>query len=57
MAEQNEAMEAIKNCAECKKVISKAKRYYRNGAYYCNKNCYKKQMGTAAAAANSSEEK
>jgi len=57
MAEQKEVVEAIKNCAECKKQISRAKRYYRNGAYYCNKGCYKKKMGAATAAADSSEEK
>jgi len=45
MAEQTEA---IKNCAECKKPISRAKRYYRNSAYYCNKNCYQKKMAGAA---------
>ena len=50
MAEQNEVVEAVKNCAGCKKVIKKAKRYYRNGAYYCNKNCYKKKMSSADAA-------
>ena len=55
MAEQNEVVEVIKNCAECKKVISRARRYYRNGAYYCNKNCYKKKAGTAAESVNSSE--
>ena len=44
MAEQAEAtQEAVKNCAGCKKAISRAKRYYRNGAYYCNKNCYNKK--------------
>ena len=45
MAEQTEEkVEAVKNCAGCKKSISRAKRYYRNGAYYCNKNCYKKML-------------
>ena len=45
MAEEKEVKEAGKNCPSCKKVMKKKKRYYRNGAYYCNKNCYK----TAAA--------
>jgi hypothetical protein len=49
MAKQKEAPESVKNCAECKKPLSIAKRYYRNGSYYCNKNCYKKKMGGAAA--------
>jgi len=44
MAEKTEVAEAVRNCAECKKQISRAKRYYRNGAYYCNKNCYRKKI-------------
>ncbi len=52
MAEKNEAAEAAKeaakNCAGCKKSISRAKRYYRNGAYYCNKNCYQKKIESDA---------
>ena len=49
MVDQSEVIEAAKNCAECKKSISRAKRYYRNGVYYCNKNCYKKKVAVAAA--------
>lgn len=48
MAEQTqtvEVTEAVRNCAECKKPIKRARRYYREGAYYCNKNCYRKKMG------------
>ena len=41
MAEEKEVKEVGKNCPECKKVMKKKKRYYREGAYYCNKNCYK----------------
>ena len=53
MADQNGMAEAAKNCAGCKKPISRAKRYYRNGAFYCNKNCYKKKVaGDAAKAAD-----
>ena len=44
MAEKAEAVEVASNCAECKKSISRAKRYYRDGAFYCNKNCYKKKI-------------
>ena len=51
MADKNEMAEAAKNCAECKKSISRAKRYYRNGAFYCNKNCYQKKMAALAAKA------
>ncbi|GEM_PF-3174816 len=42
-----------KNCAACKKILKRKKRYYRNGTYYCNKNCFKKasQKETVEAAA------
>lgn len=39
MAEQTN--EALKNCAACKKPVSKAKKYYRDGKYYCNQNCWR----------------
>ena len=60
MAEQTqtvEVTEAVRNCAECKKPIKRARRYYREGAYYCNRNCYRRRMekdksgGEAAAPA------
>ena len=41
--EKKEVTEHGKNCGSCKKVLKKKKRYYRNGAYYCNVNCYKKK--------------
>lgn len=41
--------EPVKNCAGCNKPLKKAKRYYCNGKYYCNKRCHKK-AGTAEAA-------
>ena len=47
MAEPTQATdvtEAVRNCAECKKPIKMARRYYRNGAYYCNRNCHRKKM-------------
>lgn len=56
MAEQTETAEAAKNCAGCKKIISRAKRYYRNGVYYCNKNCYDKKAAENAAKAKEEEE-
>lgn len=34
--------EPVKNCAGCNKPLRKAKRYYRNGKYYCTKRCWKK---------------
>ncbi len=46
--------EETKNCASCGKPMKKAKRYYRNGKYYCNKNCFK---GKGKAAAQSKEPK
>jgi len=50
MAEQTEAIvEVAKNCAGCKKILSQAKKYYRNGAYYCNKNCFNKKSAEDAA--------
>ncbi len=55
MADPSEAAEVAKNCAECKKSISRAKRYYRNGAYYCNKNCYQKKVAEAAGKSAESE--
>ena len=44
MAEQAGAalQDEIKNCPGCKKPLKRAKRYYRNGGYYHNKNCWKK---------------
>lgn len=39
MAEQTATVEEVKNCAACNKPLKKAKRFYRNGKYYCNKNC------------------
>ena len=44
MAEQTAAtavVEETKNCVGCGKPMKRAKRYYRNGKYYCNKNCFK----------------
>ena len=52
MAEEAKAavVEEIKNCPACKKPLKKARRFYRNGAYYCNNNCFKKVKATAAEA-------
>ncbi|MBF0511318.1 MAG: hypothetical protein HQL13_03220 [Candidatus Omnitrophica bacterium] len=60
MAEANEApvVEEVKNCPTCKKPMKRARRYYRNGAYYCNNNCFKKAQATAKEnAGTQSEEK
>ncbi|MDD5005615.1 MAG: hypothetical protein PHS93_03825 [Candidatus Omnitrophica bacterium] len=29
------------NCVACNKALKIVKRYYRDGKYFCNKNCYK----------------
>ena len=39
---QAPVVEEVKNCPACKKPLKKARRFYRNGAYYCNNNCFKK---------------
>lgn len=44
-------VEEIKNCPACKKPLKKARRFYRNGGYYCNNNCFKKVQADAKAAA------
>ncbi len=51
MAEQTEKKEISKNCPACKKIMKAKKRYYRNGGYYCNKNCFKKATAPAEEAA------
>lgn len=43
-----EAVEQVKNCPACKKPLKKARRYYRNGAYYCSINCFKKAKAAKA---------
>lgn len=45
-----------KNCAACGKPMKKAKRYYRNGKYYCNKNCFKGKGKAAAGAKTGAKE-
>ncbi len=43
MAEQTAAptTESLKNCFGCKKPMKRVQKYYRNGHYFCNKNCWK----------------
>jgi len=43
--------EEMKNCPACKKHLNRAKRYYRNGQYFCNKNCWSNTNKKAAEAA------
>ncbi len=49
MAEEKKTPEPVKNCAGCNKPIKKAKRFYRNGKYYCNKKCSKTASKPAEA--------
>ena len=44
-------VEEVKNCPSCKKPMKKARRFYRNGSYYCNSNCFKKAVASAKPAA------
>lgn len=57
MAEEAKAavVEEVKNCPACKKPLKKARRFYRNGAYYCNNNCFKKAQ-EALKSASATEE-
>jgi len=41
--------EVVKNCTGCNKPIKKAKRFYRNGKYYCSKKCAKTTIKAAAS--------
>jgi len=46
----DDTQEALKNCGHCKKTVEKTKRYYRNGKYYCTKNCWRAAKEEAAKA-------
>ncbi len=37
-----EKNEELRKCGFCKKTVKMAKRFYRNGRYYCNMNCWNK---------------
>jgi formylmethanofuran dehydrogenase subunit E len=37
------AEEKRKNCTQCNKSLKRHQWYYRNGKYFCNKKCFKKQ--------------
>jgi hypothetical protein len=54
MAQETKAApveEAVKNCPACKKPLKRSRRYYRNGAYYCNNTCFRKVQAEKAAKA------
>ena len=46
MAEEATVVRRTKstNCAHCGKLIRRINMYYRNGKYYCGKNCFKKMQ-------------
>lgn len=48
--EKKQPVEVVKNCPACKKVLKKARKYYKNGRYFCTNNCYKKFVADALAA-------
>jgi len=50
-------VEEVKNCPSCKKPLKKARRFYRNGGYYCNNNCFKKATAKVAEAKAAEAEK
>ncbi len=47
--------EVRKNCPACKKALKRAKKYYRNGDYYCNKNCWAKAQSQQGQEAGKEE--
>ncbi len=40
-AEAKPQVEKQTNCLSCSKPIKKLKRYYRDGKFYCSKNCWR----------------
>jgi len=44
MPEEKKTIEKETNCAKCNKPLKKAKKYYRNGKYYCGKRCFKESL-------------
>lgn len=48
--EKKEVAEIVKNCAGCKKPVKRARRYFRDGKYYCNFNCWRKAKGASVSA-------
>ena len=50
-------VEEVKNCPACKKPLRKSRRFYRNGGYFCNNNCFKKFQATANEGAAKAAEK
>lgn len=59
MAEEQKpaAPEVVKNCAGCKKPVKKARRYFRDGKYYCNFNCWRNSKTAAGEAVEVKSEK
>lgn len=40
-----------KSCAKCSKALKRLVRYYRDGKFFCGKNCYRTMAPAPAAAA------
>jgi len=51
----DEKNEDLKKCGFCKKTAPKLKRYYRNGRFYCNMNCWTKAKKEAAEQSSAEE--
>jgi len=47
LAKAAPAQEQQTNCPTCSKPISKLKRYYRNGKFYCKKKCWQAMLKKA----------
>ncbi len=47
---RKERKEIGNSCVMCKKPLKRVKRYYRDGSYYCNNNCYTKKVEEDAKA-------
>ena len=54
--EAPKTVEEAKNCASCKKPFKRPQRYYRNGKYFCNKNCWKKFQSSSQETAKETKE-
>lgn len=59
LAEQTQAAPEEKsariNCGACGKPVKRIKRYYRNGKFYCDKNCWRKAIKKAKDAKEAKE--
>jgi len=47
-----ELSEEMRKCGACGKNVKRAKKFYRNGRYYCNENCWRKKSAELKAPAS-----